>query len=59
MSDTKIAASLRVSLTARGGNSEGYGRRVQNPASAWLHVYAARIEDAATGSADPVFDPSA
>jgi hypothetical protein len=30
----------------------------RSSASAWLHVHAARIDDAATGRADPVFDLS-
>ena len=50
MSETKIAASLRVSLTALAPKQ----RRVA-VAWAWLHVHAARVDDAATGSADPAF----
>jgi hypothetical protein len=30
----------------------------RSSASAWLHVHAARIDDAATGRAGPAFNPS-
>jgi hypothetical protein len=50
MSDTKIAASFRVSvmaLVAEAGQSAVAG------ASAWLHFHAALIETRRAGNADP------
>jgi hypothetical protein len=55
MSDTKIAASFRVSLTALVAEA---GRSPVAVAWAWLHFHAALIETRRAGNADPAFGPS-
>ena len=55
MSDTKIAASFRVSVMAVVAEA---GRSPVAGASAWLHFHAALIETRRAGNADPAFGPS-
>jgi hypothetical protein len=52
MSETKIAASFRVSVMAPVAEA---GSSPVAVAWAWLHVHAALIEDAADWGADPAF----
>jgi hypothetical protein len=55
MSDTKIAASFRVSVMALVAEE---GRSPVAGASAWQHFHAALIETRRAGNADPAFGPS-